>query len=117
MPIDSRIEQCQHIKFNGVRCGSPAMRGALKCYFHLRPAKFDDIRVPEVMDFPTKQKLIAEIVNGIIAHQIDAKRAMALIRLIKLSNQYEFEEKAINAAVRSESQLERPIPTQPFTAG
>jgi hypothetical protein len=96
MPIDSRIEQCQHIKFNGVRCGSPAMRGALMCYFHLRPAKFNDIRVPEIMDFPTRQKLISQVVNAIITHEIDAKRAMVLFRLIKLSHHYEVQEKMLN---------------------
>ena len=27
-------EQCHHIKINGVRCGSPALRGHQLCYFH-----------------------------------------------------------------------------------
>ena len=30
------ITQCQHIKINGVRCASPAMRGTQLCYFHQR---------------------------------------------------------------------------------
>lgn len=28
------IEQCHHVKINGVRCGSPALRGHQLCYFH-----------------------------------------------------------------------------------
>jgi hypothetical protein len=36
MPIDPNIPQCQHIKLNGVRCGSPALRGKDLCYFHNR---------------------------------------------------------------------------------
>jgi hypothetical protein len=27
---------CQHIKKNGIRCGSPALRGRSFCYFHTR---------------------------------------------------------------------------------
>lgn len=30
------IKICTHIKFDGVRCGSPAMRGNSRCYFHLK---------------------------------------------------------------------------------
>lgn len=29
-------EYCRHIKANGVRCGSPALRGKPRCYFHDR---------------------------------------------------------------------------------
>src|SRR5258706_15986490 len=25
---------CIHIKVNGIRCGSPALRDSVKCYFH-----------------------------------------------------------------------------------
>jgi len=27
---------CTHIKSDGIRCGSPAMRGHSRCYFHLK---------------------------------------------------------------------------------
>ncbi|HLH09096.1 MAG TPA: hypothetical protein VKW78_17800 [Terriglobales bacterium] len=30
------IPICIHIKSDGVRCGSPALRGHSRCYFHLR---------------------------------------------------------------------------------
>jgi len=28
------VPQCQHIKVNGERCGSPALRRRRRCYFH-----------------------------------------------------------------------------------
>src|SRR5260370_42088495 len=30
------IRRCQHIKVNGTQCGSPALREAKYCYFHMR---------------------------------------------------------------------------------
>ncbi len=30
------ISICTHIKSDGIRCGSPAMRGHSRCYFHLK---------------------------------------------------------------------------------
>jgi hypothetical protein len=27
---------CIHVKTNGIRCGSPALRDSVKCYFHHR---------------------------------------------------------------------------------
>jgi hypothetical protein len=91
LPIDSRIPQCQHIKFDGIRCGSPAMRGAANCYFHLRPARSKDISVPEVMDHRTRQKVLSQIINALVNHEIEPKRATAMINLIKLSAQCERE--------------------------
>ena len=37
MPSDNKdlaLARCEHIKIDGVRCGSPALRGARHCYFH-----------------------------------------------------------------------------------
>src|SRR5712671_6025656 len=30
------VPRCQHVKVNGVQCGSPAMRRRRRCYFHDR---------------------------------------------------------------------------------
>jgi hypothetical protein len=34
MQTKSAFPECEHIKSNGIRCGSPAMRGAKLCFFH-----------------------------------------------------------------------------------
>jgi len=36
MPLNPSVQICTHIKINGVRCGSPALRGKEFCYFHQR---------------------------------------------------------------------------------
>ena len=30
------VKRCQHIKVNGTQCGSPALRDAKLCYYHVR---------------------------------------------------------------------------------
>ncbi|MDP9267413.1 MAG: hypothetical protein M3P27_03705 [Acidobacteriota bacterium] len=34
IPLAHRAPRCCHIKSNGLRCGSPALRGNVLCYFH-----------------------------------------------------------------------------------
>src|SRR5271169_4705534 len=36
MSLNKNIRSCTHIKVNGTRCGSPALRGEVFCYFHQR---------------------------------------------------------------------------------
>jgi len=33
-PAPARPAQCEHIRISGQRCGSPALRGEARCYFH-----------------------------------------------------------------------------------
>jgi hypothetical protein len=87
MPIDPRIRQCDQIKSAGNRCGSPAMRGALKCYFHLRPARIDDFRVTSLTDPIQLQKAVTEIFNAVATNKLDVKRASALLYAIQVSKQ------------------------------
>lgn len=35
MPLEN-VPRCQHIKVNGVQCGSPALRNRTHCFFHTR---------------------------------------------------------------------------------
>jgi hypothetical protein len=34
MSLPENIRQCEHIRISGQRCGSPALRGEARCYFH-----------------------------------------------------------------------------------
>lgn len=87
MPIDPRIRQCDQIKVNGHKCGSPAMRGAFKCYFHLRPQKIDDFQINSITDRVSLQKALTEIFNAILSNKLDPKRASALLYAIQVSRQ------------------------------
>lgn len=33
-PRSKVVRTCIHVKVNGIRCGSPALRGSVKCHFH-----------------------------------------------------------------------------------
>lgn len=87
MPIDPRIRQCDHLKVTGDRCGSPAMRGAHKCYFHLRPQKIDDFQINSITDPISRQKAITEIFNALLANKMEPKRASALLYALQVSQQ------------------------------
>jgi len=32
--VTKPVRTCIHVKVNGVRCGSPALRNSVKCHFH-----------------------------------------------------------------------------------
>ena len=34
LPLPKSVPQCRHIKMDGLRCASPAMRGKRHCYYH-----------------------------------------------------------------------------------
>src|ERR1700689_1568764 len=36
MAVNPNTRVCSHIKVNGIRCGSPSLRGEVFCYFHQR---------------------------------------------------------------------------------
>ncbi len=54
------IEQCHHIKINGVRCGSPALRGHQLCYFH------------QNWRADAKSNRQAQIADGTVRNSLDA---------------------------------------------
>ena len=76
---------CRHIKPNGVRCESPALRGHAFCYFHskLHSATsigiWDDIKLPLPEDTAAIQLSIAQISAALLASRIDSKRAAQLL--------------------------------------
>lgn len=87
MPIDPRIRQCEYVRPSGVRCGSPAMRGAPRCYYHLRPPKIDDFRLASIADPRDVNRAMTEIFNAVLANKLDHKRAKALLYALQVSRQ------------------------------
>src|SRR5512133_823326 len=77
--------QCTHVKADGIRCGSPALRGEAFCYFHhhnadhrpRRDAKAVDIPFPE--DAQCVQVGLYNVMQAVIERKIDEKRARLLI--------------------------------------
>ncbi len=87
MPIDPRIPQCEHIKVNGLRCGSPSLKGRKFCYFHYevtRPLIRTDIPVLE--DAGSVQYSLNRIAEYILEKRIDYKQASLLLWLMQIAS-------------------------------
>ena len=78
--IANRAPRCQHIKTNGLRCGSPAMRNRRLCFYHqqfeaLRPKK----SLPSLADTEGVQAAISHICRLLIEDRIEHKTAALLL--------------------------------------
>jgi len=79
-----KIPQCEHIKANGLRCGSPALRQRRYCYFHfcahdLRRRRRQHPNAPFVLplleDANSIQMAIQQVAEAVLEERIDNKRA------------------------------------------
>jgi hypothetical protein len=84
---------CRHIKPNGLRCKSPALRNQVFCYFHsqLHSAKkvsvMDNLELPLPEDPAAIQISIARISQALLCGNIDGKRAGQLLYGLQLAAQ------------------------------
>src|SRR5437762_12730192 len=76
--------QCEHIKANGLRCGSPSLRQRRYCYFHfcahdLRRRRRQQPNAPFVLtlleDANSSQMAIQQVAVAVLEERIDNKRA------------------------------------------
>src|SRR6202142_421710 len=86
------ILRCQHIKVDGVQCGSPALRGERRCHFHDRwervdlgatgPSALGSNVLPALEDANSIQLALAEVMRlaimGHIEHRVFALLLSAL---------------------------------------
>jgi hypothetical protein len=81
----NHISRCQHLKVNGTQCGSPALREAKHCYYHVR-YHWEDLEkienhhewrvtFPTLEDANAVQISLAQIMERLISVQIDPKTA------------------------------------------
>src|SRR5207248_325433 len=69
---------CNHIKVNGTRCGSPALREKPFCYFHNRIRKLHaSPLIPFLEDANAIQFGLSEILQAMQEDRIDPKKAAA----------------------------------------
>jgi hypothetical protein len=74
---------CRHIKPNGVRCGSPALRGKPLCYYHIRPPKKPKrqaIPVPDPTDIPA---VLTFTMHGLMKGTLEPAAAGKIIYLVR----------------------------------
>jgi hypothetical protein len=91
--------RCQHIKVNGVQCGSPALRRNRFCFFHKR---FHDERIelaadrarqgagsftlPVLEDANSIQVALMQVMRLLLSHQIDHKTASLLLYALQTAS-------------------------------
>jgi hypothetical protein len=92
MAVNPNTRVCAHIKVNGIRCGSPALRQEVFCYFHQRMIR--GVRTPPksrlhpIANFEDPQAIQAslmEVVNALVRNQIDVPRARLILRALSIA--------------------------------
>jgi hypothetical protein len=81
---------CDHLKEDGVSCGSPALRGKKLCYYHRRDYKRRQYaaavirhadalgpRLPRMKSLIDIQAALDEVLNALAAHRVSHQRAGA----------------------------------------
>lgn len=94
----SEAPKCQHVRSNGTRCGSPALKGNLFCYYHqqCRPVTFDyskcrsdysssDVTLPLFDDPHAIQITLHRVTELVLRHQIDQKDASLTLYALQLA--------------------------------
>jgi hypothetical protein len=87
---------CRHIKANGLRCGSPALKDTQFCYYHLKihtvgaepHLKFGPLQLPAPEDPAAIQLSIARINDAIINGRIDLKKATGILYGLQIAAQF-----------------------------
>jgi hypothetical protein len=91
-------ERCQHIKMNGDRCGSPALRDQKFCYFHARcrPVKVDvstsaaeppaPFFLPVLEDVASIRLAITQVCEHLLHRRLDAKKAGVLLYAMQVAS-------------------------------
>ncbi|MGD0345608.1 MAG: hypothetical protein ABSA85_02565 [Terracidiphilus sp.] len=86
---------CRHIKINGLRCESPALRGHQFCYYHSKAhtvgaephLKYGPLQLPTPEDAASIQLSVARISDAIINGRIDLKKATGLLYGLQIAAQ------------------------------
>jgi hypothetical protein len=89
MAVNPNTRVCTHIKVNGTRCGSPALREEIFCYFHQRMIR--GVRTPPksrlhpialLENKESIQASLMEIINALVRNHIDVNRARLILRAL-----------------------------------
>jgi len=95
------IPICEHLKSSGERCGSPALRGYKRCFYHEgleqslpenrnlytayrrngQPGDIPDMYfiMPPLEDAASIQTAFMQVLHGVAIHQIEPKRAKLML--------------------------------------
>lgn len=87
---------CRHIKTNGLRCESPALKGTQFCYYHSKVhtvgaephLKYGPLQLPAPEDSAAIQLSVARINDAIVNGRLDLKKATAIFYGIQIAAQF-----------------------------
>jgi hypothetical protein len=90
--IQPSRRQCTHIKANGIRCGSPALKEEYFCYFHTHAYKGVQMRfaarigpIGLLEDRHAVQASIMEVMELVRSDQITTKQGAVMAKLLELA--------------------------------
>ena len=80
------VRSCQHIKSDGIRCGSPALRDRRYCYYHNKTREYEIARrrgrrsemrvtIPDLENPNAIQGALGEVIRLMLTDQIDVRKA------------------------------------------
>jgi len=86
MPVSIR---CEHIQFNGHRCGSPALRGDTHCYHHQRykdsfvvPGS-KNYQIPPLHHHLGRARLCSDILRALLSGAMPVDTARTMLKAYK----------------------------------
>ncbi len=88
--------ECRHIKTNGLRCESPALKDAQFCYYHSKVhtvgaephLRYGPLQLPAPEDAAAIQLSVARINDAIINDRIILKKATAILYGLQIAAQF-----------------------------
>ena len=87
MPINSNIPQCQYIRTDGRRCGSPALKTKRWCYFHYEVnRKTVTLDVPPLEDGNAIQLALTDLARAVADDRIHLKNAALLAYILQTAS-------------------------------
>ena len=82
------FQECRHIKSNGVKCHSPALRGMAYCFFHApgrrnaqgqSRAHKKPLKLPALVDRHSVQVALSQVLNAIGSSSVSLRAAGQLL--------------------------------------
>jgi len=95
---------CRHIKVNGLRCKSPALKGGQFCYYHSKTrtvevdVKFGPLRLPTPEDPAAVQLSVARINQAILCGHLDLRKAESLFTGLRIAARFIDRKQVFDAA-------------------
>jgi hypothetical protein len=82
------IPRCQHIKFDGVQCGSPALRNKKHCFYHnrVRTLRRGDVIVPLLENAKAINYTAMQTAEALLTGYIDRRDAAQILFALKIAS-------------------------------